>query len=589
MSRKLKGVAAAPGIAIAPLVHFHSTLDYIPTWKVSSGAVPGEIQRLDEAIAETARLILRLRQELSGALSGKDVQIYDAQFAILHDPTFRRDLVREIEQHSVNVEVALQRVVARYEAVFEAMPDAAMRERGADLRDIGRQVLAALMARQRSAYTADGQDYLFAADEFLPSDAGILDREHLRGIVTAQGGKYSHGAILARSLGIPSVVAVEDVLIKAPSGTTTIVDGDSGVVIIEPTEEELAHYRLRQREQLSVEERIYEVRFAPAVTPDGSEVRLMANVEGLRDLDHLEHDVISGIGLFRTEFAFMERKQFPTEDEQVAMYRRAIEAAGDRPVTFRTLDVGGDKPLGYFRTPEERNPVLGWRGLRICLDWPDILYTQLRAILRASAQGKARVLLPMVSSKAEVVRCREVLTDILADLAQAGEPHDRNVELGVMIEVPVLVNVLPDVLPLVDFVSVGTNDLVQYLLAVDRDNPRVASMYDPYHPGVLRVLDTIGRAAAKAGKPASVCGEIAGDHHFTPLLLGFGFRELSMAQVFLPRVKLMVRSFDMAECRSMASQVLVMDAASAVRKMVQGQILVRWSRFLDQAAEEPGS
>lgn len=586
MSRKLKGIAAAPGIAIAPLVHFHSTLDYIPTWKVEPDDVPGEVRRLEEAIAEAARLILKLRHDLATTLSGREVQIYDAQFAILHDPTFRQDIEREIRLHAVNVEVALQRVIGRYQGVFEAMPDAAMRERAADLRDIGRQVLGALMAKQRSAYTADGRDYLFAADEFLPSDAGVLDRQHLAGIVTAQGGKYSHGAILARSLGIPSVVGVEDVLTKAPSGTNAIVDGDSGVVIVEPSAEELAHYRQRQREHRSVEERIYEVRFAPSVTADGTEVRLMANVEGVRDLDHLEHDVISGIGLFRTEFAFMERKQFPTEDEQVAMYRQALDLVGDRPLTFRTLDVGGDKPLGYFRTPEERNPVLGWRGLRICLDWPDILYTQLRAILRASSGGRARILLPMVSARSQVVRCREVLTDILQDLRDSGEAHDSGVQLGVMIEVPVMVQVLQDVLPLVDFVSVGTNDLVQYLLAVDRDNPRVANMYDPFHPGVMRVLQSIGRQCAAAGKPASVCGEIAGDHHFTPLLVGFGFRELSMAPVFLPRVKLMVRSFTLSECRSMASQVQTMDSAQAIRKLVRGQVTMRWTRFLGHAAEE---
>ncbi len=586
MSRKLKGTAAAPGIAIAPLVHFHSTLDYIPTWRVLPEDVAGETRRLDEAIAEAARVILRLRQDLATTLSVQEVRIYDAQFAILHDPTFRKDLVREIELHGVNVEVALQRVVARYEKVFEGMPDAAMRERAADVRDIGRQMLTALMARQRTAYTADGQPYLFVAEEFLPSDAGMLDRAHLRGVVTAQGGKYSHGAILARSLGIPAVVGVEDVLVKAQSGTTAIVDGDSGVVIVDPGAEELAHYRQRQREQRSVEQRIFEVRFAPSVTADGAEVELLANVEGVRDLAQLERDVVTGVGLFRTEFAFMERKQFPTEEEQVVMYRRAITESGGRPVTFRTLDVGGDKPLGYFRTPEERNPVLGWRGLRICLDWPDILYTQMRAILRAAADGPARILLPMVSSKAEIERCRAVMDDILQDLRAAGEAHGADVQLGVMVEVPVIVHVLADIMPLVDFLSVGTNDLVQYLLAVDRDNPRVASMYDPFHPGVLRVLEAIGRVAVAAGKPASVCGEIAGDHHFTPLLLGFGFRQLSMAPVFLPRVKLMVRSFSLAECRTMTQQVLAMDSAAAVRKLVQQQVTLRWSRFLGQGGED---
>lgn len=585
MSRKLKGTAAAPGIAIAPLVHFHSTLDYIPTWRVTAEEAPREKQRFRDAIAEVARSLQRLQHELAGSLAQREVGIYDAQLSILHDPTFAQDVAREIDLHGVNVEVALQRVVARYEAVFAAMENATMRERAADLRDVGRQLVGALMARERSQYTANGKDYLFAADEFLPSDAGILDRAHIRGIVTAHGGKYSHGAILARSLGIPAVIGVEDVLIKAASGTTAILDGDTGTVILEPSAEELAQYQLRLREQRSVEARIAEVRFQPAVTLDGTAVHLQANVEGVRDLDALETDAITGIGLFRTEFAFMERRQFPTEDEQVAMYRRAMEGAKGKPVTFRTLDVGGDKPLGYFRMPEERNPVLGWRGIRLCLDWPDILYAQMRAILRASALGHARILLPMVTSKAEVQRCREVLDQLLQDLRDSKEPHDPAIELGVMVEVPVLVATLPDVLPLVDFVSVGTNDLVQYLLAVDRDNQRVARMYDPFHPGVLRILQQIATTVTSHGKPVSICGEIAGDHWFTPLLLGFGFRELSMAPVFLPRVKLTVRSFSLSECRQLAQQALGMDSANRVRRLVQEQIQVRWSRFLGAASE----
>ena len=587
MSRKLKGTAAAPGIAIAPLVHFHGTLDYIPTWKVGPEGMANEQRRLEDAIAEVGRSILALRQELTEAIGSHDARIFDAQVSILHDPTFRGDVGREVALHGCNAEVALQRVVARYETVFQNMPDAAMRERAADLRDVGRQLVAALMAKDRSKYTAHGRDYLFAADEFLPSDAGILDREHLRGIVTAHGGKYSHGAILARSLGIPAVVGVEDVLVKAPSGTTVVLDGDTGIVILDPSAEELAQYQLRLREQRGVEHRVADVRFQPAVTLDGTQIGLYANVEGVRDLEALETDAIAGIGLFRTEFAFMERRQFPTEDEQFAMYRRAMEGSRGKTVTFRTLDVGGDKPLGYFRTPEERNPVLGWRGLRICLDWPDILYTQLRAILRASALGHARILLPMVTTRTEVERCRQVLDQLMQDLRTTGEPHDAQIELGIMVEVPVLVPTLPDVLPLVDFVSVGTNDLVQYLLAVDRDNQRVARMYDPFHPGVLRVLDQIAQATIEAGKPASICGEIAGDHNFTPLLLGFGYRELSMAPVFVPRVKLTLRSFSLAECRTLARQAKALDTATAVRKLVREQVQVRWARFLGTATEDP--
>jgi phosphotransferase system enzyme I (PtsI) len=464
--------------------------------------------------------------------------------------------------------------------VFEAMDSPAMRERAADLRDIGRQLVAALMTTERSKYTANGRDYLFAADEFLPSDAGMLDRSHLRGIVTAHGGKYSHGAILARSLGIPAVVGLDNVMLETTTGTKAIVDGNAGVVILDPDEEDLAHYERLLGEQHGVERRLAEVRFEPSVTPDGTHVHLFANAEGVRDMDNIEIDAIAGIGLFRTEFAFMERRQFPTEDEQVAMYRRAMTGAKGKPVTFRTLDVGGDKPLGYFRTPNERNPVLGWRGIRLCLDWPDILYTQMRAILRASALGHARILLPMITSRGEVLRCREVLGQLVEDLRATGIPHDANIELGVMVEVPVLVHVLADILPLADFVSVGTNDLVQYLLAVDRDNQRVAKMYDPFHPGVLRVLKQIADIANAAGKGVSICGEIAGDHWFTPILVGLGYRELSMAPVHLSRVRLMLRGFTVAECRDLAARATAMQSTGAVRKLVAEEIQVRWARFL---------
>lgn len=589
MTRKLKGIAAAPGVAIAPVVHFHTTLDHIPVYKVEAGAVVAEQQRFSEAVATVTANLMALQKELSGQIAHQEVRIYDAQLAIVHDPTFRRDVEGEIAANRVNLEVALQRVISRYEGVFAAMENPAMRERAADVRDIGRQLVGALVATERTKYTANGQDYLFAADEFLPSDAGILDRQHIRGIVTAHGGKYSHGAILARSLGIPAVVGIEDVMLEASTGTLAIVDGDAGQVILDPTPEDLAHYEQLLREQRGIERRLAELRLQPSVTPDGTPVHLYANAEGVHDLQGIDSAAIAGIGLFRTEFAFMERRQFPTEDEQVSMYRRAMQGAHGKTVTFRTLDVGGDKPLGYFRMPEERNPVLGWRGIRLCLDWPDILYTQMRAILRASAGGHARILLPMITGRSEVVRCREVLQQLVDDLRATGVEHDASIELGVMVEVPVVVSVLPDILPLVDFVSVGTNDLVQYLLAVDRDNQRVAKMYDPFHPGVLRVLQQIALLAGASGKPVSICGEIAGDHWFTPLLVGLGYRELSMAPVFLPRVKLMLRSFTVAECRDLAARAVGMQSTAAVRRLVQEEIQVRWARFLGANSDDAGA
>jgi phosphoenolpyruvate-protein phosphotransferase len=453
------------------------------------------------------------------------------------------------------------------------------------VRDVGRQVLTALLARERSVFTSGGQDFIFAADEFLPSDAGIVDRRHLRGIVTARGGKYSHGAILARSLGIPSVAGVEAVLVKAKSGDIVVVDGDSGTVLVRPKPDELARSQQAVAERQAVERRLDELRSAEAVTTDGTAVQLYVNVEGVRELEHLAQNLVAGIGLFRTEFAFMERLKFPNEEEQYRMYRAAVTAAGPgRTTTFRTLDIGGDKPLRYFRTPEERNPVLGWRGLRISLDWPDIFFTQVRAVLRAGAGHRVRILFPMVTTLEEVRRAVGTVHQVRQDLADAGEPHAHDAEVGVMVEIPALVEVLPAVLRHVDFLSVGSNDLVQYLLAVDRDNPRVAAMYDPCHPGVLEVLARIAGAAEAAAKPVSICGEIAGDHSFTPLLLGLGYRELSMAPVFLPRVKLMVRTFSLDECRTLTALARQCATAADVRRLAREECRRRFARFLDTDA-----
>jgi phosphoenolpyruvate-protein phosphotransferase len=395
-----------------------------------------------------------------------------------------------------------------------------------------------------------------------------------------RGGKYSHGAILARSLGIPSLVGVDQVLTTATSGTPVILDGESGLLIVAPSEEEIERYRNLMAVREKSNDRLIEVRFAPSVTLDGVDVDLMVNVESVHDMQHVETEVVTGIGLFRTEFAFMERRQFPTEKEQVEMYEAAMHAAKGKPVTFRTLDVGGDKPLPYFRTPDEHNPVLGWRGLRISLSWPDILYTQIRAILRASASGHARILLPMVTSMDEVRQCREIVESMRKDLQDAGTPVDADIEFGVMVEVPATAFILDHILPVVDFISVGTNDLVQYFLAVDRDNPRVATLYDPYHPAVIRILKHIADSAKAAGKPVSICGEIAGDHYFTMLLVGLGYRELSMAPVFLPRVKLMIRSFAIAEAEEIAAAALQMESASQIRDLLGDHSRKVWDEFL---------
>lgn len=572
MSKEINAPSAAPGIAIAPVYHHRNLGEFIPTTRIPQSGIRAECERFESACLRASDALRALKEKLEPKTDDSAAGItgiYDAHIALMTDPNIRRDVIALIEKEAINAEVALQRVVARYENVFRSIDNPTVRERAADVRDVGRQVLNVLLQREQEAMEAEDQDCVLAVDEFLPSDVGLVETRHVRGIVMGEGGKYSHGAILARSLGIPCLVGLGDNLLKLPSGGLVILDGDRGRLIVDPSAGRLQRYQERMAEREEAERRIFEVRLSPSVTRDGTAVQLFANIEGLRELKSLEEGTFDGVGLFRTEFAFMERLVFPSEDEQFKLYKEVVDAMGGRRVTFRTLDVGGDKPLAYFRTPHERNPVLGWRGIRLTLHWRDLFYTQLRALVRASASGPVSILLPMVTTIDEVRSARRILEEVRADLEDQGAPVGEGLRFGLMVEVPALATILPHVLADVDFISIGSNDLAQYLLAVDRDNPRVAGMYDPYHPGVLRFLAACVRDAHAADVPCSICGEIAGESDFIPLLLGMGYRQLSMTPIFLPRVKLTVRSVEMQQCEDLWREVSELGTAEQVGEFLR--------------------
>ncbi len=571
MSREINAPSAAPGIAIAPVFHHRNVGEFIPTVEIFEHQAAAECERFDQACERASEALLALKERLTRDVDGAAgiAGIYDAHIALITDPYIRKDVRELIEGEGINAEVALQRVVTRYEKIFESVDSATVRERAADIRDVGRQILNMLLRRDREELGATEGDFILAVDEFLPSDLGVIDTDHVRGILMGEGGRYSHGAILAKSLGIPCLVGLEQNLVKLPAGHVVILDGDRGRLIVEPTDERIEVYRERMREREASEKRVFEVRLSPAVTTDDVGIELLGNVESIRELSTLEAGVCDGVGLFRTEFAFMERLMFPSEEEQLKLYVEVVEAMRGRRVTFRTLDVGGDKPLAYFRTPAERNPVLGWRGLRLMLQWRDILYTQIRALVRTSASGPVSILLPMVTTVEEVQETRGIIDEVIRDLRADGVEVGDDLMFGIMIEVPAIAVRLEHVLAQVDFVSVGSNDLVQYLLAVDRDNPRVASMYDPYHPGVLGFLASLVAKADAANVPISLCGEIAGESDFTPLLLGMGFRRLSMTPVFFPPVKLAIRSRSMEECRAIWDEASALATAAEVRELLR--------------------
>lgn len=569
MSQEIAATVASPGIAIAPLRHLRLAGEFIPRYHLAEEEIEGELQRFVLACEKAAEALEKLKEKL-GDEARSVLGIYDAHIALVTDPKLRADVEAQIRDQRVNAEAALQVVVGRYEAFFRQVDNVTVRERAADVRDVGRQITGMLLRRAPGAENLDSDgDFILAVDEFLPSDLGEIDTEHVRGIVMGEGGRYSHGAILAKSLGIPCVVGLEQELGKLPSGHQTILDAERGRVLVDPDEESIELYRKRIAEREEAEQRIFEVRLSPSVTVDGTPVLLLANIEGTRELEALEPGMFKGVGLFRTEFAFMERLMFPSEEEQYELYAKIVEGMGGRHVTFRTLDIGGDKPLRYFRTPAERNPVLGWRGVRLTLQWRDIFFTQMRALVRASAKGPISILLPMVTTLEEIRQARGILDQIRADLESDGVPIGDEIHFGVMIEVPALAMMMRQVCELVDFISVGSNDLAQYLLAVDRDNPRVAGMYDPFHPGVLRFLAGIIATANAAKIPCSLCGEIAGESEFLPLLLGMGWRRLSMTPVFLPRVKLTLRGLSIEDCEALWTEVRDFGDAESVRERVR--------------------
>ena len=580
MSSILKGVAVAPGIGVGKVVYFDDTPRFIPTRTVEPEEVEGEVRRFRSALRAAEKDLRVLRRQVASTLSPRDAGIFDAHISILKDPGFVNDARELIFLERINVEQALQRVVAKYEKAFEEVADPAFRERAADIRDVGNRVLMVLLKSDQPKKLGREERFIHASIDFLPSRAGDLDREHCAAIITERGGKYSHGAILAKSMGIPAVVGVEDLYSRLPEGESVAVDGSAGLVHVGLSPQEIEAWRAREGQYRAVEATVEKVRRAPAETSDGCTIRIDINIEGLRDLEGTDLQSFDGVGLFRTEFAFMEKKHFPSEEEQFEIYSETLRLARGRTVVFRTLDIGGDKPLDYFRIPEESNPVLGWRGLRITFGMMDLFYTQMRALLRASVGGPTAILLPMVSTVEEVRKAREVMGQIVKDLRSEGVAVPDRVELGAMVEVPAVAMVLPEVLEQVDFVSIGTNDLTQYLLAVDRDNPRVSGFYEPYHPAVIRMLDQIVRICDEKGKSCSICGEIAGDHHLTMPLIGLGFRTLSMTPVLVPRVKLIIGQTSLEECRRVASQALALATVGEVKELLSRQAHDKVDRYL---------
>lgn len=564
----LQGVSVNPGLAMGPVHVVRARAGAVPVWSIRASDVVGETKRLEDALERVDERLGRQQELIRESAGEQEAGIFAVHRMILSDPSARESVAKAIEEERINAEAAVQELVERLKRTMGQLDGDSVRDYAADVSEPWRAVLAELLERDREQVNAADGEVVLAAEELTPQVVTFLERGRILGIITETGGRFSHGAVLARSFGIPCVVGLPNLLARLEQDMPLLVDGDQATVQLNPTPEQEAAFRDGQKQRAAREEKLSIHAGLPAETTDGASFTVQVNLESLHDLGTFDVDHCDGVGLLRTEFLYMERAQFPSEEEQFRLYRRVVARFPDKPVTIRTLDIGGDKQLPYFRTPEENNPALGWRGVRITLEWQDLLRVQLRALLRASAEGSVRVLLPMIASLDEVRLARRIFDEVRAQLSEQGYEIAAEVPVGVMVEVPSTIWVLDQILAEVDFVSVGTNDLVQYLLAVDRDNPLVSKLYEPYHPAVVRALSSIAAQARAAGRPCTVCGEIAGEFAYALLLMGMGYTGVSLAPHFLAQVRYGVRSSALAGLKDLASEALKADGPGQIRGLL---------------------
>ena len=546
----LKGIPGAPGIGIGTAQVLKKELD-IPRFAVEDSKE--ELDRFYKALDQSKQQVSQLLERASKN-GNKDVaDIMQAHLMMLDDPEFLAKVKESIENEKLNAEFAVWSVGQEYIQFFEQMTDEYLKARAADLKDITERIIRNLTGTLLDLSQLP-QNTVLVARDLAPSDTAQIDREHVVGLVTDEGGPTSHVAIMARSFQIPAVVGTKNATGEIKNGDLLVVDGNEGIVEVNPAEDSLKNYEQKQLQWKKEQSDLGELITVPSVTKDGAQVKLEANIGRPEEVEIALKFGAEGVGLFRTEFLFMDRNTLPSEEEQFEAYKKALEGMRGQVVTIRTLDIGGDKDLPYLGLQRENNPFLGWRAIRYCLDRRDVLKTQLRAILRASVYGKAAVMFPMISSVEEVVKAKEVLEEAKAELREEGQPFDEHVKVGIMVEIPSAAVAADLLAPEADFFSIGTNDLTQYTLAVDRDNEKVREYYNPLHPAVLRLIKRVIDVGNAFGKEVAMCGELAGDDKATEILLGLGLQVFSMTPSSSPRVKKVVLSTNNEEAQAIAKK-----------------------------------
>ncbi|MCP5487829.1 MAG: phosphoenolpyruvate--protein phosphotransferase [Verrucomicrobia bacterium] len=565
-SIQLQGIGVSPGVATGPVYLLTTDEDRFVERDIGEDEIAREIARFEDALILTRKQIHEIQAQVKDAIGPDSASIFDAHLLVADDRAIVDEVIRGLYVRKKNVETVLREVSDRYMQALMKVEDDYLRERAVDVRDVTRRILRNLSGGSSQAIARFTEPHILVTNDLAPSDTAVLDKDHVIGFATDLGSPTSHTAIMARALGIPAVVGLHDVSVRISTGDQILIDGNTGVLITNPSREQLERYGKVEESRQAIRSDLETLRDQPAETLDGYHVVLSCNIELEKDVDQVLDNGGTGVGLFRTEYLYLSRKSLPSEDEQAAIYEAVAARVAPGPTVIRTLDLGGDKFLSQLRMPAEINPFMGWRAIRFCLAQPDIFKTQLRAILRASIHKNVKIMYPMISNLDEVLRANELLEECKSELRALDVPFNEKIDVGVMIEVPSAALTTHLLAPHVNFFSLGTNDLVQYTLAVDRVNERIAYLYEPTHPAILRLIKNTIDVGHEHGIWTGICGEMAGNPLMVPLLIGMGVDEFSISPSLVPLVKDVVRKLRYSQAEDLAEVAMTSESASIVNE-----------------------
>jgi phosphotransferase system enzyme I (PtsI) len=567
---KLEGTGASRGIAIGPVFQFRRIKLVVSPREVTD--IEAEIHRLNDAIDLAEEQLKQVHEKAIKEAAASEAEIFEAHLMMLRDPELWGQVESSVQAEGINVEQALVNVTSTFTEMLKVMDDEYFAARALDVQDVSDRVLRILLGVAESPTADLNEPSIIFADDLTPSDTILLDKSLVLGFCTAEGSATSHSAILARGLGLPAVAGAGRAVLEIENGTPLVMDGSKGLLLLNPDEDTVRVYRERAALVKMVRENALKQAAEPAITADGREVEVGANIGNVEDAHSAVENGADGVGLLRTEFLYLERASLPTEDEQYDAYQAIMDVMGKRPLVLRTLDAGGDKEIVYLDMPKEMNPFLGERAIRLCFAHPELLKTQLRAALRASVGHNLKIMFPMIATLDEVRRARAILEECQAELLAEGKEVAEDIEVGIMVEIPAAAVMADQLAKEVDFFSIGTNDLSQYTLAADRTNARVAHLSNAFQPAVLRLVRDVVRAAHAYDKWAGMCGELAGEPLAVPLLIGLGLDEFSMSPPMVPLVKQIIRGLDAEDMRGLATEALNLESPEAIKALVKSRV-----------------